>query len=370
MRKNIVIKNLKELPTPISISIWWNWGSLLGVILVIQLISGFFISLHYTSYLENSFDSVIHLLRDVPGGVYLRALHANGASLFFLMLYTHIGRGLYYQSYALQPQTWLIGVSIYVVCMATAFLGYVLPWGQMSYWGATVITNLISAIPYFGGDMVIWVWGGFAVGQPTLTRFFALHFILPFIIALMSLLHLVFLHEKGSTNPLGDQNHLGKTVFHPYSTWKDLVGFILLLGVLCYLIFFAPNLLIDPENYVAANPMVTPPHIQPEWYFLFAYAILRAIPSKLGGVIALVFSFAFLYLLPWGGIFKAYPGAFNWLHTSFFFVFFSSFVLLTWLGACAIETPYVEMTPWVSLVYFMTPWILMIISGGGPKVLS
>nr|QWE50978.1 cytochrome b [Planorbella pilsbryi] len=342
-----------NLPSPLSISIWWNGGSILGVLLVMQIVTGLFLSMHYTSDITNTFGSIIHIMRDVPMGWLFRFTHANGASFFFLFLYFHVGRGMYYQSYITQSRTWMVGVTIFLISMATAFLGYVLPWGQMSFWGATVITNLVSAIPYFGPSLVEWIWGSFSVGQPTLTRFFSLHFILPFSILALSMIHLIFLHDKGSTNPLGDLNPSSKIPFHPYFTWKDFVGFMVVFISLSFLVFFYPNMLGDPENFSMANFKVTPTHIQPEWYFLFAYAILRSIPSKLGGVIALVMSIFILYFLPLSMVKFSIPGSFCPLFQISFWVLVSTFILLTWLGACPIEEPYMTLAVPCTIIYFM-----------------
>nr|AIT76124.1 cytochrome b [Lissachatina fulica] len=356
------VDQMLGLPTPVSISIWWNAGSILGFLLMFQIVSGLFLSMHYCSDVSAAFNSMVHIMRDVDGGWMIRSMHANGASMFFLMIYVHMGRGLYYQSYLTQPRSWMVGVSIFLVSMATAFLGYVLPWGQMSFWGATVITNLLSAVPYFGVDMVQWVWGGFSVGGPTLNRFFSLHFILPFFIAGLAALHIIFLHEKGSTNPLGETNHISKVSFHPYFTWKDIVGILVLLIFLCLVVMFFPSLLTDPENYSIANPMVTPTHIQPEWYFLFAYAILRSIPSKLGGVIALGLSVLALYVFPVASIKRSLPTPFSFLSQFLFWCLVSVFFMLTWLGSCPIEEPYLSISKPVTAIYFLL-FPLMISSG-------
>lgn len=355
------IRDSVNLPRPLSISIWWNGGSILGVLLVIQILTGFFLSIHYTSDIRNTFYSIVHIMRDVPIGWEFRFLHANGASFFFLFIYFHVGRGLYYQSYLTQPRTWIVGVTILLVRMATAFLGYVLPWGQISFWGATVITNLISAIPYFGPSLVEWIWGRFSVGQPTLTRFFRLHFILPFLIIGLSAVHLIFLHEKGRTNPLGDLNHLGKIPFNPYFTWKDFVGFVLVFFFICFIVFFFPNMLGDPENFSMANFKVTPTHIQPEWYFLFAYAILRSIPRKLGGVIALAISIFILYFLPVGIFNYSFSGSFCFAFQLIYWNLVAVFILLTWLGACPIEEPYITLAVPCTILYFFLFIILITI---------
>ena len=359
IRQSNPIENLLGLPRPIRFSIWWNGGSILGLLLGVQIVTGLFLSIHYTADITNTFASVIHIIRDTPGGWFFRNVHANGASLFFAFIYLHIGRGLYYQSYILQPHTWIVGVTIYVVRMATAFFGYVLPWGQMSFWGATVITNLARAIPYVGGIVVEWAWGGFSVGQATLNRFFSLHFILPFLIAGLSALHLLFLHEKGSSNPLGEIRHVNKIPFHPYFTWKDIVGFLAVFTALIILGFFYPVILGDPENFNEASSIVTPVHIQPEWYFLFAYAILRCIPNKLGGVIALGFSFLILYFLPLGVSRKVIPSSFTPPYQIAFWRLIVVFVILTWLGACPIEEPYLRLSVPITILYFLLYLILV-----------
>nr|YP_009184209.1 cytochrome b [Naesiotus nux]ALO20561.1 cytochrome b [Naesiotus nux] len=359
LRKIHSVEDMISLPSPVSISIWWNGGSLLGLLLGVQIITGIFLSMHYTADMISTFSSVVHIIRDVPAGWIFRSIHANGASFFFIMMYLHIGRGLYYQSFITQPHVWSVGVTIFLVSMGTAFLGYVLPWGQMSFWGATVITNLLSAIPYFGPSLVEWVWGGFAINQPTLNRFFSLHFLLPFLIAVLALIHIILLHEKGSTSPLGDVTGLNKISFHPYYTWKDLVGVLMVLFFLLSVALFYPNLLIDPENYINANPMVTPTHIQPEWYFLFAYAILRSIPSKLGGVVALVMSIIFLYFLPLVGMSNfVLSGPFNFLFQVVFWLFVVNFSILSWLGACPIEEPFLNMAGPLTFSYFLLPLLM------------
>lgn len=335
----------------------------------LQILTGFFLSIHYTANICYSFESVIHIIRDVPIGWFIRSLHANGASFFFVFLYLHIGRGLYYQSYVTQPKSWMVGRSIFILRIATAFLGYVLPWGQISFWGATVITNFLSAIPYIGNSIVEWVWGGFSIGQATLNRFYSLHFILPFVIIVLALLHLVFLHEKGSTNPLGCTNHISKTTFHPYFTWKDRVGFVLVLIILLFVSLYLPYLLGDPENFLLANSIVTPVHIIPEWYFLFAYAILRSIPSKLGGVIALAARVMVLYILPFLKFKGMIPTSFNLLYQLLFWLFCRNFILLTWLGACPIETPFRTLAVPSTILYFLLLFILPFSSSLWSKII-
>nr|WRW10869.1 cytochrome b [Melampus sincaporensis] len=370
MHKIRAVESMAGLPSPVSISVWWNGGSILGLLLGLQIVTGFLLSMHYTADMVNTFNSVIHIMRDTPAGWLLRSLHANGASFFFVFLYLHVGRGLYYQSYITQPRTWLVGVTILLASMGTAFLGYVLPWGQMSFWGATVITNLLSAVPYLGPSMVEWVWGGFSVGQSTLNRFYSLHFILPFVIGALSAVHLLFLHEKGSTSPLGDTAPLNKIPFHPYYSWKDSVGFVCLLFPLLLISLYYPNLLGDPENFTSANPMVTPTHIQPEWYFLFAYAILRSIPSKLGGVVALALSVMVLYVLPIVASSLSVPASFTPPYQFTYWLFILVFWLLTWLGACPIEEPYLTLAGPLTVMYFGLLGVLIYLPTLWKKVIN
>nr|YP_010691633.1 cytochrome b [Ceratitis cosyra]QVL29185.1 cytochrome b [Ceratitis pallidula]QVL29367.1 cytochrome b [Ceratitis quinaria]QVL29198.1 cytochrome b [Ceratitis pallidula]QVL29302.1 cytochrome b [Ceratitis cosyra]QVL29315.1 cytochrome b [Ceratitis cosyra] len=343
---------LVDLPAPINISAWWNFGSLLGLCLIIQILTGLFLAMHYTADINLAFNSVNHICRDVNYGWLLRTMHANGASFFFICIYLHVGRGIYYGSYLFTP-TWLIGVLILFLVMATAFMGYVLPWGQMSFWGATVITNLLSAIPYLGIDLVQWVWGGFAVDNATLTRFFTFHFILPFIVLAMTLIHLLFLHQTGSNNPIGLNSNIDKIPFHPYFTFKDIVGFIIMIMALLLLTLINPYLLGDPDNFIPANPLVTPVHIQPEWYFLFAYAILRSIPNKLGGVIALVLSIAILAILPFYNLSKFRGIQFYPINKILFWIMVVTVILLTWIGARPVEEPYVLTGQILTVIYFL-----------------
>nr|WMY24285.1 cytochrome b [Prorhinotermes molinoi] len=341
---------LVDLPTPSTITGWWNFGSLLGLCLIAQILTGLFLAMHYCPNIDLAFSSVSHICRDVNNGWLLRSIHANGASLFFICIYLHIGRNMYYGSYKL-VHTWSVGVVILFLTMATAFLGYVLPWGQMSFWGATVITNLLSAIPYMGKDVVQWVWGGFAVDNATLTRFFALHFLMPFTIAAMTMVHLLFLHQTGSNNPLGLNKNTDKIPFHPYFTTKDILGFAFTIAALTALTLKEPYLLSDPDNFTPANPLVTPVHIQPEWYFLFAYAILRSIPNKLGGVIALVMSIAILFIMP--TIKSKFRGTqFYPSNQVLFWTMTNTVVLLTWVGARPVEEPYVLTGQALTILYF------------------
>ena len=347
----IIFGSVVELPTPSSISTIWNFGSLLGLCLIVQIVTGLFLAIHYSNDVSLAFESVRHICRDVNYGWLLRILHANGARFFFICLYLHVGRGLYYGSYYFS-HTWLVGVLILFAVIAAAFLGYVLPWGQISFWGATVITNLFSAIPYLGGDLVLWMWGGFAVAGPTLTRFFSLHFLIPFVVAAIRAVHLLFLHQTGRGNPLGLNRNFDKLRFHPYFSIKDLVGFFLLLLLLNFLCLVSPWILGDPENFIPANPLVTPVHIQPEWYFLIAYAILRSIPNKLGGVVALALSIAILIICP----FLPRPNfrglSFYPLRKIIFWIQINIVILLTWIGARPVEAPYIFIGQILSIVYF------------------
>nr|YP_004123580.1 cytochrome b [Alpheus distinguendus]ACV90187.1 cytochrome b [Alpheus distinguendus] len=340
-----------DLPTPANISVLWNFGSLLGLCLIIQIATGLFLAMHYTAHIDLAFSSVTHICRDVNYGWLLRTMHANGASFFFICLYMHIGRGIYYGSF-LYLHTWSVGVIILFLVMATAFLGYVLPWGQMSFWGATVITNLFSAIPYVGTDLVQWIWGGFAVDNATLTRFFTFHFLFPFAVAAASMVHILFLHQTGSNNPLGMSSQMEKVPFHPYFSFKDIVGFVVMVAGLVVLSLLHPYLLGDPDNFIPANPLVTPAHIQPEWYFLFAYAILRSIPNKLGGVIALAMSVAILFILPFTHKAKFRSLTFYPLNQILFWSLTASVILLTWIGARPVEDPYVLTGQVLTALYF------------------
>nr|YP_009919050.1 cytochrome b [Acnemia nitidicollis]QMP96643.1 cytochrome b [Acnemia nitidicollis] len=344
--------SLIDLPSPSSISTWWNFGSLLGLCLGIQILTGLFLAMHYTCDVNTAFNSVIHICRDVNNGWLIRTLHANGASFFFICLYLHIGRGIYYNSF-IYKSTWIVGVLLFFMTMGTAFMGYVLPWGQMSFWGATVITNLLSAIPYLGTYLVQWIWGGFAVDNATLTRFFTIHFLLPFIISALVMIHLLFLHQTGSNNPLGLNSNLDKIPFHPYFTYKDITGIFVLLMMLILLTITNPYLLGDPDNFIPANPLITPPHIQPEWYFLFAYAILRSIPNKLGGVIALILSISILFIMPFYHLSKFQGIQFYPINKILFWILVSLMILLTWIGAKPVETPYILTGQILTVLYFL-----------------
>nr|WPT25722.1 cytochrome b [Caretta caretta]WPT25735.1 cytochrome b [Caretta caretta]WPT26203.1 cytochrome b [Caretta caretta] len=358
----IINNSLIDLPSPSNISAWWNFGSLLATCLALQIITGIFLTMHYSPDISMAFSSITHITRDVQYGWLIRNMHANGASLFFICIYLHIGRGIYYGSY-LYKETWNTGIILLLLVMATAFVGYVLPWGQMSFWGATVITNLLSAIPYIGNTLVQWIWGGFSVDNATLTRFFTLHFLLPFAITGLTMVHLLFLHETGSNNPTGLNSNTDKIPFHPYFSYKDLLGLILMLTFLLTLTLFSPYLLGDPDNFTPANPLSTPPHIKPEWYFLFAYAILRSIPNKLGGVLALLFSILVLLLMPTLHTSKQRTASFRPLTQILFWSLVADLLVLTWIGGQPVEDPFITIGQMASSLYFLILLLLMPTAG-------
>ena len=345
---------LIDAPTPANISYLWNFGSLLGLCLVIQIVTGVTLAMHYTPSVLEAFNSVEHIMRDVNNGWLVRYLHANTASAFFFIMYLHIGRGLYYGSYkAPRTLTWAIGTVILIVMMATAFLGYVLPYGQMSLWGATVITNLMSAIPWVGQDVVEFIWGGFSVNNATLNRFFALHFVLPFVLAALALMHLIALHDSaGSGNPLGVSGNYDRLPFAPYFIFKDLITIFLFIVVLSVFVFFMPNVLGDSDNYIMANPMQTPPAIVPEWYLLPFYAILRSIPNKLLGVISMFAAILILLVMPFTDLGRSRGLQFRPLSKIAFFIFVANFLILMQIGAKHVETPFIEFGQISTVLYF------------------
>nr|UAJ48154.1 cytochrome b [Metaphire posthuma] len=348
----IINSSLIDLPAPNNISIWWNYGSLLGLCLVIQIATGLFLSMHYSPNIEMAFSSVAHISRDVNYGWLLRSIHANGASMFFLFIYLHAGRGMYYGSFNLQ-ETWNLGVILFILTMATAFTGYVLPWGQMSFWGATVITNLFSAIPYIGKSLVEWIWGGFAVDNATLNRFFSFHFILPFIIIGATVLHIMFLHQTGSNNPIGINADSERVPFHSYYSIKDALGYTIAITGLSCLVLFEPNLFTDPENFLMSNPLVTPIHIKPEWYFLWMYAILRSIPNKLGGVLALFAAIVVMFIMPMTTMSNKRSLSFYPMNQLMFWILATSWAVLTWIGGRPVEDPYITIGQTFTSLYFL-----------------
>nr|BDQ44258.1 cytochrome b [Amynthas yamade] len=348
----VINSSLIDLPAPNNISIWWNYGSLLGLCLVIQIATGLFLSMHYSPNIEMAFSSVAHISRDVNYGWLLRSIHANGASMFFLFIYLHAGRGIYYGSFNLH-ETWNLGVILFILTMATAFTGYVLPWGQMSFWGATVITNLFSAIPYIGKSLVEWIWGGFAVDNATLNRFFSFHFILPFIIIGATILHIMFLHQTGSNNPIGVNADSERIPFHSYYSIKDALGYMIAITGLSCLVLFEPNLFTDPENFLMSNPLVTPIHIKPEWYFLWMYAILRSIPNKLGGVLALFAAIVVMFIMPLTTVSNKRSLTFYPLNQLMFWILATSWAILTWIGGRPVEDPYITIGQTFTTLYFL-----------------
>nr|YP_009774158.1 apocytochrome b [Caulacanthus okamurae]QIZ74775.1 apocytochrome b [Caulacanthus okamurae] len=351
---SIVNDHLIDYPTPINIHYAWNFGFLSFMCLAIQILTGIFLAMHYTPHVDLAFASVEHIMRDVNYGWLLRYIHANGASMFFIVVYIHIFRGLYFGSYT-KPRhiVWVIGVIILLLMIITAFIGYVLPWGQMSLWGATVITNLVSAIPLIGDSIVVWLWGGFSVDNATLNRFFSLHYLLPFAITAISLVHVAVLHQGGSGNPLGIDSNVDKINFYPYFIVKDLLGLTLFIIFFSFFIYFFPNILGHPDNYIEANPMVTPAHIVPEWYFLPFYAILRSIPHKLGGVIAMISAIAILSLLPWIHSAEIRSSRFRPFYKFLYWTLIACSLILGWIGGMPVEEPYVFIGQVASFYYFV-----------------
>nr|YP_010925374.1 apocytochrome B [Neoporphyra seriata]WKD83580.1 apocytochrome B [Neoporphyra seriata] len=367
---NIVNNHLIDYPTPINIHYAWNFGFLSAMCLIIQIVTGIFLAMHYTPHVDLAFISVEHIMRDVNFGWLLRYVHANGASMFFIVVYVHIFRGLYYGSYAAPRQfVWVIGVIILLLMIITAFIGYVLPWGQMSLWGATVITNLVSAVPLIGDSIVAWLWGGFSVDNATLNRFFSLHYLLPFVIAAASLVHLAALHQEGSGNPLGIDASSDKVPMYPYFIVKDLLGIVSFILFFSFFVYFSPNLLGHPDNYIEANPMVTPAHIVPEWYFLPFYAILRSIPHKLGGVICMIFAIVVLALLPWIHSTEIRSSRFRPIYRILYWSMAACCLILGWIGGMPVEDPYIVIGQIASIYYFFYFLIILPFLGGLEKFL-
>nr|ABF29492.1 apocytochrome b [Plasmopara viticola]ABF29495.1 apocytochrome b [Plasmopara viticola]ABF29498.1 apocytochrome b [Plasmopara viticola]ABF29501.1 apocytochrome b [Plasmopara viticola]ABF29504.1 apocytochrome b [Plasmopara viticola] len=356
----VINNHLIDYPTPINLNYFYGFGSLAGIMLVVQILTGIFLAMHYTPHIDLAFNSVEHIMRDVNNGWLIRYIHANGASFFFIVVYIHIFRGLYYGSYITPREAlWCSGVIIFILMMATAFMGYVLPWGQMSFWGATVITNLFSAIPLIGKEVVDWLWGGFAVDNPTLNRFFSLHFTFPFVIVGAVLIHLILLHEVGSNNPLGITLKTENIPFYPYFYTKDLFGLIVLFLIFFIFIFYYPNTLGHPDNYIEANPMKTPLHIVPEWYFLPFYAILRSIPNKIGGVIAMFGSLIILLTIPFTNSSEIRSTTFRPIFKVCYWLLVVAFILLGWVGQCPVEYPYTEIGI-ISMIYYFSFFLIII----------
>jgi ubiquinol-cytochrome c reductase cytochrome b subunit len=356
----VVNNHIIDYPTPINLNYFYGFGSLAGIMLVVQILTGIFLAMHYTPHIDLAFNSVEHIMRDVNNGWLMRYTHANGASFFFIVVYVHIFRGLYYGSYITPREAlWCSGVIIFILMMATAFMGYVLPWGQMSFWGATVITNLFSAIPLVGKDIVDWLWGGFAVDNPTLNRFFSLHFTMPFVIVGAVLIHLVLLHEVGSNNPLGLTLKTENIPFYPYFYTKDLFGLMVLFFVFFTFVFYYPNTLGHPDNYIEANPMKTPLHIVPEWYFLPFYAILRSIPNKIGGVIGMFGSLVILLTIPFTNSSEIRSTAFRPIFKVSYWLLVVAFLLLGWVGQMPVEYPYTEIGV-ISMIYYFAFFLVII----------
>jgi len=351
---SLINSYLVDSPQPSNLSYLWNFGSLLGFCLIIQIVTGVTLAMHYNPSVLEAFNSVEHIMRDVNNGWLIRYLHSNTASAFFFLVYLHIGRGLYYGSYrAPRTLTWTIGTIIFILMIVTAFLGYVLPYGQMSLWGATVITNLMSAIPWVGQDIVEFIWGGFSVNNATLNRFFALHFVLPFVLAALVIMHLIALHDSaGSGNPLGVSAGYDRISFAPYFVFKDLITIFIFIIVLSVFVFFMPNVLGDSDNYVMANPMQTPPSIVPEWYLLPFYAILRSIPNKLLGVIAMLSAILMLLVMPFTDLSRSRGIQFRPLSKIIFYIFLGNFLILMQLGAKHVESPFIEFGQISTVIYF------------------
>lgn len=357
MKENPIIKvinyHIIDYPTPVNLNYLWNFGFLSALCLGIQIVTGILLAMNYTPHVDLAMASVEHIMRDIDYGWLIRYSHANGASMFFIMVYIHIARGLYYGSY-MKPKElpWCVGVIIFLLMMATAFMGYVLPWGQMSFWGATVITNLFSVVPIYGNEIVTWLWGAYTVGNPTLNRFFSLHYLLPFAIAAITIIHIAYIHKDGSNNPLGINGNIDKIPFYPYFYIKDLYSAVIFATIFSIIIFFAPNVLNHPDNYIEANPLVTPPHIVPEWYFLPFYAILRSIPHKIGGVVAMAAAILILLALPYINTSEIRSTTFRPIYKKLYWIFLANCGILGWIGGNPVESPYIEIGQIATVYYF------------------
>ena len=351
-------------PTPITLTYAWSFGSLAGICLVIQMLSGIFLAMHYTSHIDLAFSSVEHIMRDVNNGWLIRYIHANGASMFFIVVYSHICRGLYYGSY-MEPREllWCSGVIIFLLMMGTAFTGYVLPWGQMSFWGATVITSMVTAIPVAGQPIVQWLWGGYTVGNPTLNRFFSIHFVLPFVIAGLTLIHLILLHKEGSNSPLGSDTGIDDVPFYPYYFSKDVFALFCFFTFFGTFVFYFPNVLNHPDNYIPADPLQTPAHVVPEWYFLPYYAILRSIPHKAGGIIAMIGAILVLLLIPFSNTSDIRNTTYRPIFKIFFWLFIVDFIILTWVGQKPVRDTFILVGQIATLYYFAFFIILIPVIG-------
>jgi len=359
-----ISSHIIEYPTPLNLNYMWSFGSIAGICLIIQIITGIFLAMYYTPHVDYAFLSVEYIMRNVNNGWIIRYLHSNGASIFFIVIYCHIFRGLYYGSY-IKPRRllWISGVIIFILMMATAFMGYVLPWGQMSFWGVTVITSMFSAIPFVGKSVVEWLWGGFSIGNATLNRLFSLHYLLPFLIAGVSLIHLALLHSNGSNNPIGVDSKFNSIPFYPYFYVKDLLAFFILLWVFSFLLFYYPNLLGHPDNYIPADSMKTPAHIVPEWYFLPFYALLRAIPHKIGGIFIMGSSLVILFFIPFIHCSKIKVAGFRLIYASVYFLILITFILLIWIGNKPTDNPYIMIGQILTFFYFFLFLIGIPLSG-------
>ncbi len=367
-------KHLSDYPTPKNLNYWWTFGGILTFCLITQIVTGLILAMHYVAHADLAFSSVEHIMRNVNYGWLIRYVHANGASMFFLAVYIHIFRSLYYGSYKSPREViWILGMIIYVLMMAAAFMGYVLPWGQMSFWGATVITNLFSAIPLVGESITTWLWGGYAVDNPTLTRFFSLHYLIPFLILGLVILHIWALHVPGNNNPIGiDLKKPSKDTvpFHPYIVIKDLFALLIFLIIFAFFVFYSPNILGHADNYIEANPMVTPEHIVPEWYLLPFYAILRSVPDKLLGVIAMFSAIFVLIILPWLDTSKVRSAVFRPLYKQFYWFLFVDVLVLGYVGAMPAEGLYLLVARVATVYYFAHFLIILPILGKKEKTLE